>query len=373
MGIVKELFSWSQAVMSMLLVQIFATGMQILSRIILVEGTFIFALIAYRHVVAAVCVAPFAFYFERGITKKLGWSIWFWLFLNALVGITLAMGLFYYGLRDTSATYSVNFLNLVPIFTFTISVICRMERLCLQRWSSKVKTVGAILCVGGALTTSIYKGKEFHVVQSNHHTHSTIEASKTNMLRGTLFLVGSCLSYTAWFIVQVKLLKVFPLKYWGTMLTCIIASIQATIVGICLDCRKVTWSLKWNLQLITIIYSGALATAATFCLIYRVIAIKGPTYPAMFNPLALIFVAISEAILLGEPIRLGILLGMVLILIGLYSFLWGKRKETQCLPQPNIEAGQVSTSMVVAESAGVHATALVVPSSSPNVEKTDRN
>jgi len=50
---------------------------------------------------------------------------------------------------------------------------------------------------------------------------------------------------------------------------------------------------------------GALATAATFCLIYWAIAIKGPTYPAMFNPLALIFVAISEAILLDEPIRLG--------------------------------------------------------------------
>ena len=65
MEIVKEWFRWSRAVLSMLLVQVFATRMQLLSRVILVEGTFIFALIAYRHVVAAVCVAPFAFYFER--------------------------------------------------------------------------------------------------------------------------------------------------------------------------------------------------------------------------------------------------------------------------------------------------------------------
>ncbi|KAJ1377821.1 Auxin-induced protein 5NG4 [Sesbania bispinosa] len=65
MEIVKKWFSWSQAVLSMLLVQVFATGVQILSRVILVEGTFIFTLIAYRHVVAAICVAPFAFYFER--------------------------------------------------------------------------------------------------------------------------------------------------------------------------------------------------------------------------------------------------------------------------------------------------------------------
>lgn len=61
----KEWLRSSQALQSMLLVQLFATGMQILSRVILVQGTFIFALIAYRNLVAAVFVAPFALYLER--------------------------------------------------------------------------------------------------------------------------------------------------------------------------------------------------------------------------------------------------------------------------------------------------------------------
>lgn len=39
--------------------------------------------------------------------------------------ILFAMGLFYYGLKDTSATYAVNFLNLVPIVTFVFSIILR--------------------------------------------------------------------------------------------------------------------------------------------------------------------------------------------------------------------------------------------------------
>jgi hypothetical protein len=47
------------------MVQLFATGLQLLSRVILSEGIFIFALMAYRNVVAALCVAPFAFHFER--------------------------------------------------------------------------------------------------------------------------------------------------------------------------------------------------------------------------------------------------------------------------------------------------------------------
>jgi hypothetical protein len=64
-GRVKKCFVSSQAVMGMLMVQVMATGMQLLSKIILNNGTFVLALMTYRHIVAAVCMAPFAFYFER--------------------------------------------------------------------------------------------------------------------------------------------------------------------------------------------------------------------------------------------------------------------------------------------------------------------
>jgi len=155
------------------------------------------------------------------------------------------MGLFYYGLRDTSATYSVNFLSLVPITTFIFSIICRyrknnhipvfhsthtwslyqltpcpnecrMERVGFGRWASKVKTIGATLCVGGALTTSLYKGNEFYIGLSSHHIHTatTVDSSKTHMLRGTLFLLASCFSYTAWFIVQVCIIYISLILSW---------------------------------------------------------------------------------------------------------------------------------------------------------------
>ncbi|KAJ6976536.1 hypothetical protein NC653_028625 [Populus alba x Populus x berolinensis] len=53
-----------------------ATGMQLLSKIILNNGTFVLALMTYRHIVAAVCMAPFAFYFESNeISAKLALTI----------------------------------------------------------------------------------------------------------------------------------------------------------------------------------------------------------------------------------------------------------------------------------------------------------
>lgn len=55
--------------------------------------------------------------------------------------------------------------------------------------------------------------------------------------------------------MQVKLFKLFPYKYWATMFTCIIASVQGAVVGLCIDTNKASWALGWNLQLVTIIYS----------------------------------------------------------------------------------------------------------------------
>ncbi|XP_058762277.1 WAT1-related protein At5g64700-like [Vicia villosa] len=367
MEIVKKWFISSQAFLSMVLVQVFATGMQLLSRIILVQGSYIFALTTYRYIVAAICVAPFALYFERGLVKKFNWRVWLWLFINALVGMTMSLGLFYFGLRDTTATYSVNFLNLIPICTFLISIIVRIENLRIETWSGKAKCLGTIVCVGGALATSLYKGKEFYIGQNhNHHTDKIVVAThKTHMLRGTIFLVGSCCSYTTWFIMQVKLVKVFPLRYWGTMLSCIMAAIQSAVIGIFINSSKESWRLEWNLQLITILYSGAFATAATFCLLSWTIPIKGPTYPPMFNPLALVFVAISEAIVLGEPLRVGTLLGMVLIIIGLYYFLWGKRNEMPRLSQTNVAASELSISMA-GDPIVPKSTTIIAQSSSPD-------
>ncbi|KAM6586280.1 hypothetical protein CsatA_008885 [Cannabis sativa] len=326
-GFIRKWFKWSQVVLAMLMVQIVYTGMQLLSRIILVKGTFVFALITYRNVVAAICVAPLAYYFEiRGHVMKFSWQVWFWLFVNAL-NVLGTTSLFYYGLKDTTATYATNFLNLIPIVTFVVSVIIRMERLRLGSKEGKVKTIGALLCVSGALLTALYKGNEFFI--SNHHHSPIIITPHHHWTRGTIMLVASTLAYSSWFIVQVKLQKQLPFVYLSTMLTCILSSFQSVILGLCLNTDSIAWSLGWNLQLVTIIYSGILATAVNLCLLSWAISVQGPTYPPMFNPLALIFVAFLEALTLGEPITVGTLIGVVLIIFGLYSFLWGKRKEMQ--------------------------------------------
>ncbi|VAH81235.1 unnamed protein product [Triticum turgidum subsp. durum] len=321
---------------SMVLVQAFTMGTLILSKLAFNVGMAPFVLLAYRNLIGAITVAPFAFYFEREMMKKVNLKVWGWISINALFGIVLAMGLHYYGLRATNAAYTVNFLNVIPVVTFIIAIILRVERLKIGTCPGKMKVIGAAICVGGTMVISMYKGKLLHLWPTHllkPQLQSVGAASSVpdhhNMLIGTLFLAGSCLSYAFWFIIQVRVSKEFPSKYFSTMLACVSGTVQAVVIGVMLDRRPMAWALNWNLQLLTVVYSGVFNTGITFCLISWAVSRRGPIYPSMFNSLSLIITTVLDSVLLGTDVSVGSLLGALLIIIGLYAFLWGKGKETQ--------------------------------------------
>ncbi|CAI9762536.1 unnamed protein product [Fraxinus pennsylvanica] len=374
-----------RVLIGMLVVQVIATGLQLLSRVILSQGTFLFALLAYRNAVGAICVLPFALYWERdGLKKDInGYGI-------ILFGTKGHHSYICHQFLESNPSYHLYLLNypkyilrsvlsgLLRTFIKETSlcgnsiflVLRRIEKLRVNTKAGKVKTLGAVICLAGALTIALYKGKAFHF----HHfrqQNTVIRTVREKKTRGTLLLVGSVLSYGMWFTTQVKLFKVFPYKFCATMLTCVIASIQQVIIGLCITRKPEAWKLGWNLQLITIVYSGILATAATFCLISWAISERGPTYPSMFNPLSLILVAILEALFLGEPITVGSSLGMCLIIVGLYSFLWGKSKEPKSKPAGTAKEGGIA----VPQPVGLESVTIVMPADTKirNVEDDKQN
>ncbi|KAF8676711.1 hypothetical protein HU200_046826 [Digitaria exilis] len=324
---------WSmEAVMlpaSMVLVQVFTMGALLLSKLALNVGMEPFVLLAYRNLIGAIIVAPFAFYFDRAMLRKVNLKVMCWLSVSALLGIVLAMGLHYYGLRATNAAYSVNFLNLIPVVTFAMAVALRLERLSASTWAGRMKMAGTAVCVGGTMVASLYKGPLLHPWPTHllhHHAAAAVPAHR-NMALGTVYLCGSCVAYALWFIVQARVGRVFPCKYMATMLACVSGTLQALAIGAAVSRRAAAWRLTWDLQLLAVVYSGALNTGATFCLISWAIARRGPIYPSMFNSLALVGTMVMDSLLLGTDVSVGSLLGALLIVLGLYAFLWGKGRE----------------------------------------------
>ncbi|KAJ1277442.1 hypothetical protein BS78_04G004200 [Paspalum vaginatum] len=332
--------SWSlEAVMlpvSMVLVQVFTIGALLLSKLALNVGMEPFVLLAYRNLIGAIIVAPFALYFDRSMVRKVGLKVLGWISISALFGIVLAMGLHYYGLRATNAACSVNFLNLIPVVTFVIAVLLRVEKLAAGTRAGRAKMLGTAICVGGTMVASLYKGKLLHLWPTHllrHHAAGRAPPHHLHMALGTAYLCGSCLAYALWFIVQVRVGRMFPCKYLSTLLACVSGTLQALAIGAVIvrvgagGGGGSTWRLDWDLRLVTVVYSGVFNTAATFCLISWAIARRGPIYPSMFNSLALVATMVLDSLLLGTVVSVGSLLGTLLIALGLYAFLWGKAKE----------------------------------------------
>ncbi|GJN32819.1 hypothetical protein PR202_gb21350 [Eleusine coracana subsp. coracana] len=259
-----------------------------------------------------------------GMWEKVSLAIWGWISVNSVFGIVLAMGLYYYGLKATSAAYSVNFLNLIPIVTFVTAVVFGSEKLVFAMWPGK-------------MVVSMFKGRLLHLWPTHllRYSHAQQTASTASsgsgelhygMAVGTLLLCGSCLSYGLWFVVQARLAKVFPSKYLVTTLTCLVGSLQSFTVGIFINHSIGQWKIKWDLQLLTV---GVFNTAIPYVLNSWAITRRGPVYPSMFSSLLLVITTVMDSLLLGTNIYLGSVLGTLLIIVGLYAFLWGKGEELQ--------------------------------------------
>ncbi|KAF0930506.1 hypothetical protein E2562_033251 [Oryza meyeriana var. granulata] len=335
---------WGPAV-CMVLIELFTTGQMLMTKVVVDAGLFVFALLTYRFLIGCLLVLPLAIILERGKLKELKLKAFIWIFTSALVGFTVP-GLYYIGLGDTSPGYAINFYNIIPVATFILAVLFRKEPLNMRSLVGIIKVVGTLVCVGGTLVISLYKGKVLHLWPTNiigYHPNKAGTAFGHHHIRGTILLVISCLSLAVWYTVQAQMLKVFPYKYWSTVAICFVGCIQMAIVGVAMNREKATWQLKWNMSLLTIVYSAILNTAAKFVMISWVVTQRGPTYPSMFCAVSVLFTTILDSLLLGHDLSVGSILGMFLILAGLYLFLWGKRKEVPEIKEKPKEELQFQT------------------------------
>jgi drug/metabolite transporter (DMT)-like permease len=243
--------------------------------------------------------------------------------------------------------------------TFLMAVLLRVEKLAAGTWAGRAKMAGTAVCVGGTMVASLYRGPLLHPWPTHllRHRAATAPHHHRNMPLGTVYLCGSCLAYALWFIVQARVGRVFPCKYLSTLLACVCGTVQALAIGAVISRGDpASWRLSWDLRLVTVVYSGVFNTAATFCLISWAITRRGPIYPSMFNSLSLVATTVLDSLLLGTDVSVGSLLGDLLIILGLYGFLWGKGREMKHLKQQQQLNGNGTTMMSIRTNGGTSTT-----------------
>ncbi|CAL9189573.1 unnamed protein product [Musa hybrid cultivar] len=328
------------------LIQLAYAGFYVISKAAFDKGMSTYVFIFYRQAAASVLLAPIAVIFERKTSHPLTFKISLKLFLLALLGITWSLNVYNIGLKYTSASVASAATNSIPVFTFFLAVLLRMESIKMRSLSGICKAVGVTVCLAGVVTIALYRGPYIHPFNLlPHHGHSTsnqdhaLAHSKATWIKGSFFMIIANLTWSLWLVLQGIVLKEYPSKLLFTTLQSLFSTFQSLFVAMAFERDSTKWKLHLDMGLLAILYCGLVITGVSFYLQSWCIEKKGPVFAAIFTPLALVFTMLCSTIFLGEMIYLGSIIGGILMVGGLYCVLWGKSKESMTC-EVSIEDGK---------------------------------
>ncbi|WOG93691.1 hypothetical protein DCAR_0312977 [Daucus carota subsp. sativus] len=315
-------------------VQSIYAGMFMLSKVAFDLGMNTFVFVFYRQAAATLFLAPLAYFTEWKSAPPLTFKILIKIFVLSLFGITLSLNIYGVALVYTSATLAAAITNSLPVITFLIAALFRMEKVNLKTIPGVVKIAGIVLCAGGAATIAFYKGPFLKLLLHHHlfthyspRQHALVHASTHVWVKGVLLLLLGNTFWGLWIVFQGGVMKSYPSKLLLTFGQCFLSCLQSLVLALVMERDPSEWKLGWNVRLVAVAYCGIIVTGLTYYLQSWVIEKKGPVFLATSTPLGFVFTIICSALLLGEVTSLGSILGGVLLVGGLYCVLWGKSRE----------------------------------------------
>lgn len=321
----------TKLLVTLLVLQLCYAGTHIVSRLALNIGVSKVVYPVYRNLIALLLLGPFAYFSEKKERPPLTFSLLVQFFLLASLGITANQGFYLMGLYYASPTFASAMQNSVPAITFVMAFALRLEKVDISRRYGLAKVLGTIASIGGATIITIYKGPPLlhrtHPQLGNSLEEDMYSRKMQNWTWGCVYLVGHCLSWAGWMVLQAPVLRNYPAKLSLTSFTCFFGLIQFLIIAAFVETNPELWKIQSGEELFTILYAGVVAAGIVFSLQTWCIQKGGPVFVAVFQPMQTLLVAAMASLILGDQLYLGGIIGAALIMLGLYSVLWGKTEE----------------------------------------------
>ncbi|XP_009780606.1 WAT1-related protein At3g30340 [Nicotiana tabacum] len=315
----------------------------ILLKKIIMDGMNHLVFITYRQSVSTIFLAPIAFFLERNTRPKLTSRILCYLFLSAIVGASLTQYLFLLGIQYTSATFACAFVNMVPVITFLMALPFGLETINTKDRSGRAKVIGTLICLGGALLLTFYKGiplihfSDQQTASQSMEEHNSSSKRKERWIFGSLILFAGTLLWSSWFLLQSNIGKKYPCQYSSTVIMTFFSAIQSAILTFSINRRLSIWIPKEMIDMLSVIYTGLIGSGLCYVGMSWCVKKRGPVFTAAFSPLVQVMAAMLDVPFLHEQLNLGSVMGSVIVIVGLYFLLWGKTKEIQKVPQETAE------------------------------------
>lgn len=333
-GALSLVFNKVKPFLAIISLQFGYAGMYIITMISLKHGFSHWIFVVYRHAVATLAVAPFALVLERKVRPKLTLSAFLKIMLLAFLEPVLDQNLYIVGLKYTSATFAAASVNVLPAITFILAVIFRMEKVNVKQIHCIAKIIGTAITVSGAMIMTLYKGPIVNILwyrhgQSTvHQATAASTAADQHWATGTILLLSCIVGWAAFFIVQSKTLKEYPAELSLSALVCFVGTIQTAVVALIMERNMSAWAIGFDSRFLAAAYSGVVCSGIAYYIQSVVNKSRGPVFVTAFSPLSMVITAVLGALILSEKLHLGSLLGAMIIVVGLYSVIWGKSKDT---------------------------------------------
>ncbi|KAE8727345.1 putative methyltransferase PMT18 [Hibiscus syriacus] len=282
----------------------------------------------------------------RNSRPKLTPRILCYLFCSAIVGASLTQYFFLFGIQYTSATFACAFVNIVPVTTFIMALPFRIETVNLKSKSGRAKILGSVICVGGALLLTFYKGRPLFKHPHSHAMAPTVSnAVKLSSSRkaerwtiGCLALIVGTLLWSSWFIIQSYVGRRYPCQFSSTAIMSFFGAIQSAAFSLLTNRDLSMWAPKGKVEIITVLYAGMIGSGLSFVCMAWCVKKRGPVFTAAFSPLVQIMAAMFDIPILPDVYSSltfipatpkNSFLGSIVVILGLYILLWGKNREMQ--------------------------------------------
>ncbi|VVB09354.1 unnamed protein product [Arabis nemorensis] len=318
---------------AMFVVECTTVGSNTLYKAATLRGLNFYVFVFYSYVVATLLLLPLSLIFGRSSRLPSAKSpLFFKIFLLGLTGFMSTIA-GCKGIEYSSPTLASAMSNLTPAFTFTLAVIFRMEQVVLRSSATQAKIIGAILSISGALVVVLYKGPEVLAAAFLTHSpptispHQNLTSLEPSWIIGGLLLATQYFLISVWYIVQTRVMEVYPEEITVVFFYNLFAALISVPVCFFAESNLTSWVLKPDISLVAIIYAGVFVSLFSALTHTWGLHLKGPVYISLFRPLSIAIAVAMGAIFLGDALHLGSVIGSVILCFGFYTVIWGKARE----------------------------------------------
>ena len=140
-----------------------------------------------------------------------------------------------------------------------LDLVCRIEEVQLNRRDGIAKVLGTICSVAGALIITIYKGPIIFGPNSplnqSQPSISLGDAEGKNWTLGCIGLIGHCICWSSWIVLQAPILKKYPAQLSLSSFTCFFAVLQFLAIAGLIERNSQAWLFHSGAELFCVLYS----------------------------------------------------------------------------------------------------------------------